>query len=255
MSTDLDFAVHSAKLAGAVIVELRKTGRRRKKLDRTDVTDADERINKQFIKAVKLREGDRASVHGEEKSRKVRGAKRTWIIDPLDGTGEYVDDSIPDAELTVCVGIALMIEGRLVLAVVFNPFRGEWFVTEGSNTTLNGRRIQCSPAAFRPGVPYDYSHWNGARPDLRRLERSLGKPIGTYSAIYQACLVASGRSAFAAFPGNTIHDIAPSALLVASTGRVTDFRGRRLDWSDLNHGVLYASRAAHAAALEAIAVL
>ncbi len=253
---DLEFAERFARHAGGRIVALRKTAGRRKKLDRTDVTDADESLNDEFIQAVERREGSNASVKGEERS-KMTGAARVWVIDPVDGTGEYVDDSVPDRQLTTCVGISLLVQGRLTLSVVNNPFRREMFTAQaGGSAKLNGRAITCSSADWRRGMRYDYAHWDSAPYDLRGLERVLGRPIGHYSAIYQACMVATGRSAFAAFPGNTIHDIAPGGLVVfRAAGRVTDLRGGRLDWDDLGRGVLYANRVVHAQALRAIAAL
>lgn len=254
MSTDLEFAESFVRSAGRKVVLLRTTTGRRKKLDRTDVTDADEAINIDLIWAVRRREGRNASVRGEERSDIVKGALRVWVIDPIDGTGEYIDDSVPDARRTTCVALALFVGGRLVLSVVYNPFRNELFVAEaGGPTRLNGRLVACSPVGL---TSYDYCHWDGARFDVRRLRRSLGEPRGSYSAIYQACEVAAGRSAFAVFPGNTIHDIAPGALLVVCAGgRVTDLRGRPLSWRDLNHGVLFASAASHSSALQLVTSL
>ncbi len=255
MPTDLLFATQFAEKAGAEMVKFRKTTNRRKKLDRTDVTGEDKRINKAFIVAVRAREGGHASVHGEEYSEIVKGARRFWVIDPVDGIGEYVNDSVPDGQRTTCVGISLLYGGRLMLSVVYNPFRHEMFTAQhGEATKLNGGKITCSPQPLRRGGPYDYCHWDDVRFDMRGLNQRIGRPRGVYSAIYQAVEVAAGRSTFAAFPGDTIHDIAPGALLVANAGGlVTDLKGRPLDWNDLNHGVLYASKAAYPTAIRAIA--
>ena len=251
----MDFAVHFARFAGRQIVSLRTTSRRHKKLDRTDVTDADISINEDFIQAVTRREGRRASVIGEELSRRVQRTRRVWTIDPIDGTGEYVNDSVPNQRRTTCTGICLMHNGVPVLSVVYNPFRVELFTaSRGGQAQLNGRQIRCSAAALQSGVSYDYSHWSGSPFDLRNLENRLGRPRGVYSAIYQACEVAAGRSAFAAFPGNTIHDIAPGSLLVACAGgRVSDLRGEPLRWNNLSRGALYAAPACHQAAVGLIA--
>lgn len=258
MSGDLQFATQFAERSGREMVAHRATTRRSKKLDRTDVTDEDKRLNRAFIAAVRRREGRAASVKGEELSDMIAGARRVWTIDPIDGTGEYIDDTIQDNKRTTCIGISLFVDGVLVLAVVHNPFRRETFVadTEGAATLLNGRRVTCTSASLRRGMHYDYCHWDGTRFDVRGLERALGRPLGVYSAIYQACMVAAGRSAFAVFPGDTIHDIAPGARLVLGAGgRVTDLRGRSLQWNDLSHGVIFACRSVHAEALRAIAAL
>ncbi len=256
MPTDLEFAVSFAEAAGRRMVNMRSGVGRSKKLDRTDVSDADTDINRRFIVAVRQRSGGKDSVRGEEQS-DDRRSERIWIIDPIDGTTDYLDDSIPSHLHTCCVGIALMVRGVLVLSVVFNPFRREMFIAQaGTQTTLNGRPIRCSVQPVGRGVAYDYAHWSAARHNLPLLERAFGKPLGVYSAIYQACMVATGRSAFAAFAGDTIHDIGPAALLVKqANGVVTDFGGRPVNFLAPVPGVLYASRSAAPFALGALRTL
>jgi myo-inositol-1(or 4)-monophosphatase len=222
------------------------------KLDRTAVTNADTHINQLFIQAVRRR-NRRDSVVGEEISAR-RGRRRVWALDPIDGTDEYADPSVPDPQRTSCVGIALIEDGVLVLSVVYNPFRNELFVAERNRPTLlNGRVIQVSLSGFWRGMSYDYCHWDGAPFDARGLKSLLGQPLNVYSAIYQACMVAKGHSEFAVFPGNTLPDIAPATLLVVGAGgRVTDLSGRPINWSNPTSGVLYSNGLCHDAALRAI---
>lgn len=252
--SDFDFAVRFVRRAGREVVARRLEARRRRKPDGTDVTDVEEQISRELIEDVKQRSSRRDAVRGEEKSYSGQLARRVWIFDPIDGTREYLDQSVPFHLRTSCIGLSLMVRGQLSLAVVFNPFRQELFtVQRGGQTMLNGRPIFCSDQQAGRGVPYDYSTWKRARFNLAGLERTFGKPLGTHSAIYQACQVAMGRSAFAAFPGDTIHDIFHGAHLVwGGHGIVTDFRGRPLDWGDLSRGVLYANSASHAIALRAL---
>jgi fructose-1,6-bisphosphatase/inositol monophosphatase family enzyme len=227
------------------------------KLDRTAVSAADTAINLAFIEQVRERSHGRDAVRGEEQSAEVQSAERVWIIDPIDGTGEYIDGTVPNARRTSCVGIALLVRGELVLAVVFNPFTNQLLTAErGGRTLLNEQPIRCSSQQAARGVPYDYAHWNGARFNLPRLEATFGEPLGVYSAIWQAAMVAMGHSAFAAFVGDTIHDIAPAALLVLrSGGLVTDFQGRPVNLRNPGPGVLYANRGSHSIALRALRTL
>jgi myo-inositol-1(or 4)-monophosphatase len=256
MLDDMKFAIKFAQHAGKRMREMRLGVRVKLKLDRTEVTNADTAINQEFIEAVSRRSRGKDSVRGEEASRQA-GQERVWVIDPIDGTGEYTDPKVPSGRRTSCVGIALFVRGGLKLAVVYNPFRDELFTVGADGPAqLNGRPLGRIGMPCKPGAPYDYCHWDGAAFDLRGLERPLGKPLGVYSAIYQVCMVAASRSSFAAFPGNTIHDIAPGALMVARLGGiVTDFSGRPLRWNDLRYGVLYATPNSHAQALRLIRAL
>ncbi|MGH7157832.1 MAG: inositol monophosphatase family protein [Candidatus Saccharimonadales bacterium] len=249
ISANLQFALSYAVSAGHYIKNRRNNLIKTKKLDRTDVTDVDIAVNKDFEQKVAVLSEGRASVTGEESSHKVAGSEEEWIIDPVDGTGEYIDDSLLDHERTSCVAIALFKDGEPQLSVVYNPFRDELFYAdkELGGAFLNGERLDLSRAedqylALSPGVPYDFCHWDGAITDARFFEDMLERPpLGSYSAIYQACAVAKGESAFAVFPGSTVHDIAPADLLVRLAGGVsTRVDGRPHDRNNLN-GAVYSS--------------
>ena len=243
------------------MVSQRKNAISTQKLDRTFVSDVDTHINADFIKEVKARSGNRASVIGEEESAKVEGSGEIWIIDPVDGTHEYIDTTVKDSERTSCVGAALIKNGVLQLSVVLNPYRNELFVADRDlgATYLNSKRLNLrkGPAGnlgLGRGIPYDYAHWNGAKTDPRFFEHQIGRqPLGSFSAIYQACTVAKGESVFDVFVGDTIHDIAPSALLVElAGGTVSDIKGRALRWDDLN-GAVYSNGVAHDGVVRALA--
>lgn len=71
------------------------------------------------------------------------GEQPTWIIDPLDGTTNFVHGYWP-----VTVSIGLAVRGELVLGVIFNPLLDEMCVaTKGGGATLNGRPIRVGGAA------------------------------------------------------------------------------------------------------------
>lgn len=262
VSTELDFAVQFAQRAGRYMREAHGRAVVSRKLDRTVVTDVDVDINNLFIEEVRDIFGSKTSVAGEEVSARSHGnvIGKLWVIDPVDGTGEYVDSSIPNAERTSCVGIAMLEEGDLQLSVVYNPFRNELFVAQRTGgTTLNGRRLDVSMTAvsssrFERGLPYDYCQWDGGQVDARFLEKLLGEPLGSYSAINQACDVARGRSAFAVFPGDTIHDIAPAAMQVlGARAVVSDIHGERLQWNNLRGAVYAANPGIHAEVIRHLA--
>src|SRR5262245_64676993 len=75
-----------------------------------------------------------------DKRRPGPDAPPTWIVDPLDGTTNYVHD-VP----LYCVSIGLEIKGELVVGVVFDPRQNEMFAAaRGHGATLNGRPIRVS---------------------------------------------------------------------------------------------------------------
>lgn len=69
--------------------------------------------------------------------RRRLGAERVWIVDPLDGTREFIR-GIPE----FCVSIGLAVHGRSVLGVIYNPMSRELFAAaEGHGANLNGEPL------------------------------------------------------------------------------------------------------------------
>ena len=248
MERELAFAIQFATLAGRHMLSARLRALESQKLDRTVVTNIDREINEWFIRDVRETFGRQSVVIGEEASAGQFGSGRVWVIDPIDGTGEYVDRTVADKDRTTCVGIALLEAGIVQLSVVCNPWRGDiWVANRATGKAMRNQRVLTlqpkQSSELSPFMPYDFCYWDGAVPDARVLERSmLQPPLGYYSAISQACAVAKGESAFAVFPGDTLHDIAPGALLVELAGGVVaDGKGRqRRDLYDLSGATIYA---------------
>lgn len=92
-----------------------------------------------------------------ERALQERQSPWRWIIDPLDGTTNFVH-GLPH----FCVSIALEEAGNLVLGVVYDPIRDELFeALEGKGARVNGRPLRVSPctgldqALVVTGFPYD----------------------------------------------------------------------------------------------------
>lgn len=253
MSEYLEFSKALALQAGR-IMQSEREGRLRvqRKPDRTLVTHVDIAIQDLAIDAV-VRSFPGHAIIGKERSYGPKNAKHIWRIDPLDGTGEYVEGGNLDA-LTYGFGLAKQYEDRLEVGLFFNPSKDELFTaTSGLGAFLNDGRIHVNGQRLTLGMAYDYSYWEGAQPDARVFDVVLGQPLGHYSAIYQGCMVALGKSAFSIFPGNTAHDIAPAAILVTEAGgQVTDAAGRPHAWRDELHGAVFSNGITHTDALAVI---
>jgi len=108
---------------------------------------------------------------GEESGAEVKGADptRRWIVDPLDGTTNFLH-GLPHW----AVSIALEHKGEIVAAVVYDPAKDEMFVAEkGSGAWVNDRRIRVSgrrdmlEMIFATGIPF------GGNPELPRTLRAI----------------------------------------------------------------------------------
>ncbi len=136
----LTSAIDAARQAGAVLLSWRKKFTISEKGRSDLVTDADfdaqETIYKLLSGAFPTHSflGEEGLEHAGE-----QGEYR-WVIDPLDGTMNYVH-GFP----YYCVSIALEYKGKIVVAVIYDPTRDDLFhACENSGTFFNGERVQVS---------------------------------------------------------------------------------------------------------------
>jgi myo-inositol-1(or 4)-monophosphatase len=144
----------AARRGGAELEQMRTTFAVREKGRNDLVTDADvaaqRAVRNHLLSAFPdhgfLGEEDVApAAPGEPRPepRVANDAPPTWIVDPLDGTTNYVHD-LP----AYCVSIGLYVAGALVVGVIFDPRQNELFsAAHGQGATLNGRPIRVSTVA------------------------------------------------------------------------------------------------------------
>ena len=120
------------------------------------VSEVDKQSEREIIQALKRAYPDHA-ILGEESGRHGdENAEYQWIIDPLDGTTNFLY-GIPQ----FAVSIGLKQRGRLLLGVVYDPLRDEMFAAaRGEGATLNNRKMRVSArpslenALLATGVPF-----------------------------------------------------------------------------------------------------
>src|ERR1019366_1728132 len=169
---------------------------------------------------------------GAAKTRPTPDAPPTWIVDPIDGTTNYVHD-FP----FYCISIGLQIAGELVVGVVYDPSHKEMFTAaKGQGAWLGSRRLQVS-AAISLGQAMLAT---GFPPDLRGNEHTLDwwryfsfhsqALRRTGSTALNLAYVAAGRfDGYWAFD-NHVWDVAGGIVLVREAGGiVSDIDGGAYD--------------------------
>jgi myo-inositol-1(or 4)-monophosphatase len=146
----LNIAIGAARSAGNVIV------RNLERVDRLTigtkqrndfVTEVDRLAEHEIIRVIHRAYPDHAIL--AEESGAQGDNEYEWVIDPLDGTTNFLH-GFPQ----FAVSIALRHRGRLDQAVVYDPLRQELFTaSRGSGATLNDRRIRVSRANGLTGSP------------------------------------------------------------------------------------------------------
>lgn len=137
-----------------------------------------------------------------------------WVVDPLDGTKEFVM-GIP--EFTVSVG--LVEAGQPVLAVIYNPPTGELYhAHRGQGAYLNGRPVTISPRSQLTGAAIDASRSERKRGEFEPFEETLQiKTMG--SIAYKLARVAAGQAdaTWSRGPKNE-WDICAGVMLIEEAG-------------------------------------
>lgn len=113
-----------------------------------------------------------------------------WIVDPIDGTKEFLE-GIPE----FAVSIALVEDGEPTVAVLFNPAADEMYsAVKGGGTFLNGSRVFCSECQDLGEASLIVSRSEKARGEVDTLEPYLRKvkPVG--SVAYKLAVVAAGAA-------------------------------------------------------------
>lgn len=192
------------------------------------VSEVDKLAEAEIIKELRRAYPDHA-ILAEESGATGRGPLQ-WVIDPLDGTHNYLR-GIPH----FCVSIALLEKGVPIHAVVFDPLRDELYTaSKGDGAYINDRRMRVSKrenlggAMIATGFPFRQREHLVPQLDMTRAILGQAEDIRrSGSAALDLAYVAAGRYDGYFEIGLKPWDMAAGVLLVHEAGgRYCDFAGR-----------------------------
>jgi 3'(2'), 5'-bisphosphate nucleotidase len=200
------------------------------------VTEADHAANEVIVAALAdAFPGDAILSEESADSASRLSAERVWIVDPLDGTKEFLAQN---GEFAIMIGLA--IRGRAVLGVVYQPAGDVLFAAaEGQGATI--QRGGGETVALRCGAPgADGLRLVGSRshpdPLLVRMQEALGitdvRPSGSVGV--KCGLIAQGERDLYVHPVPYLKEwdtCAPEAILREAGGQVTDCHGEPLRYN------------------------
>lgn len=200
------------------------------KPDLTPVTDADTEVE-EVLRRTLGRARPRDAVHGEEMDDTGWGPRR-WVIDPIDGTKNFVRGVPVWASL-----ISLMVEEEVVVGVVSAPALGRrWWASLGNGAYTGKSLMSASPCHVSDVTKIEdaslsYSSiggWveNGQGQEFVDLLRACWR-TRAYGDFWSYMLLAEGAVDIACEPELALHDMAACSIVVAEAGgRFTDLDGR-----------------------------
>lgn len=227
----LNIAVEAARNAGNIIIRSLQrldTVKISEKRPNDFVTEVDKKVEQEIINMVRKAYPTHGFI-GEEGGEQL-GEEYTWVIDPIDGTRNFIH-GFPH----FAVSIAVMKKNTIEYGVIYDPTRQELFVAaRGKGATLNERRIRVAQRKQLSdcllGTGFAYRHINKEDSVPGRILTSMLPVCGDVrragAATLDLAYVACGRlDGFWEF-GLHLWDIAAGILLVKEAGGfVCDPRG------------------------------
>jgi histidinol-phosphatase len=220
---DLEFALAGAKLADQIslarfqAIDLKVET----KPDLTPVTDADKAVEESFRKLISQKRADDLIIGEEFGAPLNTSGKRYWVIDPIDGTKNFVRGVPVWATL-----IALVDENNeVVVGVVSAPALGRtWYAAKNSGAflTFNGvtKKIEVSKVSKLSDASISYSDligWGGRREKLIALQEKIWRSR-SYGDFWSYVLVAEGAVDIATEPKLNLWDMAAIEIIVREAG-------------------------------------
>ena len=226
MQDDLAFALALADLADSITVPRFQAVdlRVETKPDLTPVSDADRAVEQAIRERVK-RDRPNDAVVGEEYGSTGSGDRR-WIVDPVDGTKNFVRGVPVWATL-----IALQVDGVTTVGVASAPaLHRRWWAARGRGAFADFKPIHVSKVSSLADAHFSYSSlpgWEnrGALDGFLELGRKCWRTRG-FGDFWSHLLVAEGGVDIAAEPEVSLWDLAALQVIVEEAGgRFTDLDG------------------------------
>lgn len=228
----INIAIRAARKAASVILQ---------SLDRLDtvivnekepfdyVSEIDKKAEQVILTTIQQTFPDH-SIQSEEAGTLMQNSSYLWIIDPLDGTNNFIHGYPHFA-----ISIAIQIKQQIEHAVIYDPIRNELFTaTRGRGAQLNDKRIRVSGRVNLEGALIGTEITLNQKKNVEYYSHIINTPVyqtigmrRSGSAALDLAYVACGRMDGFWQPQLKSWDVAAGSLLVSEAGGfITDFQGK-----------------------------
>jgi 3'(2'), 5'-bisphosphate nucleotidase len=224
--------------AGKISLDLRTKGLTKEiKSDNTPVSNGDLEVNKIITNRI-IELTPQIPIISEETSdnRSIKDLKDFWLIDPIDGTYDYINDL---DEFTINAG--LIIDKEIVAGLIYAPAKNRMFFSYGENLSfelIDGKNVKLNNSKnFNKNEIKFVSYSNKIKPEIKKIYKELNvKKWVRMKSSLKFCVIAAGEyDGYVAEPRAYEWDIAAGhAILKHSGGSITNFNGDQIFYGKKN---------------------
>ena len=218
--------------AGKVALELRRKGLIKEiKSDNTPVSNGDIEVNKLITQKINQINPD-IPIISEETSdnRSNNNLKNFWLIDPIDGTYDYINDL---EEFTINAG--LIINNKPAAGLIFAPAKNRMFYSYANGFAfelINEKpiKLNCEKDFDKDEIKF-VSYSNKIKPQIEKIHKKYNvKKYVRMKSSLKFCVIAAGEfDGYVAEPRASEWDIAAGhAILLHAGGSITDFENNEI---------------------------
>ena len=216
--------------AGKLSIELRNKGLTKSfKKDKTPVTNGDIEVNNVIISSLKKITPKIPIVSEEAIENKNLNLDTFWLIDPIDGTYDYINNR---DEFTLNAG--LIINKSPTAGIIYAPAKKRMFYTFGNDMSFelkNNNEELLNNKVINKNNIKAVSYSDNLKPEIKEIHKKLNvKEYVKMKSSLKFCVIATGEyQVYAAEPRAYEWDIAAGhAILINSGGKITDFDGNKI---------------------------
>lgn len=229
MNKDIEKIIEAAKAGGEVLVkyfgESLETTIKRSASDFRTKADVE---SENVILEVLEREFPDYSIISEEAGAIDKKSDYTFLIDPMDGTNNFVL-GIPN----FCVSIALFFEEEIIMGVIYVPILDKVYWSEkGKGAYLDGKKLTVNKEKKIENSTVSYVCDYGTDVNMlgerikKLITKNFKRVMENYASTFDFCMLASGRIESIIFEGAEVYDFAAGKLICREAGAViTDLEG------------------------------
>jgi myo-inositol-1(or 4)-monophosphatase len=223
--------IEAAKKSGKILIDnFEKINKISKKPDGTLVTNVDLKMEKEIVKVIRAK-FPKDEILSEENIYPVKNSPFRWIVDPLDGTHNYIR-----GVNIVGTSIALEFNKEIVMGIIHMPFAKEfYFACKGCGSYLNGKKISVSGRKLKEStLIYDSNVINEQTETMLEHLKKLKNKVFIMrmfgSTARSLSYIAEGKADLEIEYTDKVWDFAAGAILIEEAGgKFTNHQGKRWD--------------------------